>query len=108
MSESELGPRLVDAKPNAPAREKAGYMLATATPMRADWEAAASPAARTSGRRRSRSFGIPTATSGGATGIGASPASRASTAYGVSPRRTASPFFAWRRVFCRLGIWDCV
>ena len=38
-------------------------MLATATPISADCDAAVRPAARTSGRRRSRSFGMPTAAS---------------------------------------------
>ena len=94
MSASELAPRVVEDTPKAPASENDGYMLATATPMSSDWDAAARPAARTSGRRRSRSFGMPTATSPGAEGIAPSPPSTASTAYGVMPSRTASAFFA--------------
>jgi hypothetical protein len=79
-------------------------MLATATPIRADCEAAVSPAVRTSGRRRSRSFGMPTVASAGATGIGPGATRSASTASGVWPSSSASPFLAWRSVFCSAGI----
>ena len=108
MSARELLARFVDAKPNAPASENAGYICPTATPMSADWDAAARPALRTSGRRRSRSLGIPTVASGGAAGIPLPPVRRESTASGVVPSRSASASFAWRSEFWSEGICACV
>src|SRR5262249_48347141 len=57
------------------------------------------------GRRRMRSAGMPTTTSGGETGIGALP-SLAGSSVGGMPSRTQSWLFAWRSPISWTGMRD--
>src|SRR5208283_6125607 len=77
--------------------------VALATPMSADCEAAASPAARTSGRRRNRSRGMPTATSTGTVGIRLGPLVRAGQFHPASPPAAPRDRFWSGREFVPTG-----
>ena len=74
-----------------------------ATPIWADCATACSSALRMSGRRRSRSAGMPTMTSGGETGIADGPASRSARSLGGMPSSTLRASRAWRRCVSRVG-----
>ena len=74
ISPNEFFSSLFDEKPNVPASESAGSMLAFETPMSALCDAAFNPASRTSGRRRNRSRGMPVTTAVDATGMPRDPA----------------------------------
>ena len=88
MSLSLNVPRSVERKTRLPIREKAGRSSALATPIWADCATACSSALRMSGRRRSRSAGMPTMTWGGETGIADGPSSRSPRSFGAMPSST--------------------
>ena len=98
-------PTSVESKPKLPVREKAGKSWALETPIWAHWAAALYSAARISGRRRSRSTGMPTATWAGGAGIAALvPAIARPVGSGGSPSRTLRAFLAWRSWVSRTGM----
>src|SRR3989449_4574243 len=88
MSLSLKVARPFERRTSLPIREQAGSRSALPTPIWADWATACSSALRMSGRRRSRSAGMPTMTRGGETGIVDGPDSRSLRSFGGMPSST--------------------
>ena len=91
--------------PSAPESRKVGKRAAFASPTRAIAATSWRSAARTSGRWRSVSAGMPTATVSGTLGIEPSDASRSCSAAGGWPSSVARACSVWARAVSRLGIW---
>ena len=91
-------------RPTEPMSWKRGRRSALATPIRALCAATCRSARSTSGRRRSRSAGIPTAMATGAAGMPLEVPRRSPRSPGGTPSRTQSESSAWRRWISSCGM----